>query len=388
MRTAAVFLLFLLFGTGGWATEADGPWSLNEIGDGLYSLEIDSTGTKCTIVEFDGSLCLIEVSLSRRGGGAGALTEHRQGGEAILRLLREQFPDKPLDTVLHSHWHPHSMASVAPFLEEGISLVTTRANFERVQEFVDPSLVEKRADLIRYVDGDSIVIGRGSKEIVVYRLQKEDYPTIPSTDYLFFHLPGHRALLCGCMYNKWTGEPVEGREILTTREQDLYKFITANGLDIDGLIRLNREEGETGQVLPFAGLKNVIENGVTAEELTAPYRELSTDSLHAARDRLVQDVISRGIPAPLFNRLVYDALGQKELARAKEFALLQVLAGPSRANAWDTLGEVHYFLGELAVARAYEMHARRIDPEYAGGGEAAWGKDLADYQKKWSEQPE
>ena len=44
----------------------------------------------------------------------------------------------------------------------------------RVGALVDPALIERRADLIRYVEGDSIVIGQGPREIVVYRLQKEE----------------------------------------------------------------------------------------------------------------------------------------------------------------------------------------------------------------------
>jgi hypothetical protein len=386
MRTFMSLALLIVLAAVGRATEPEDTWSLRDIGDGLYSLEFDSVGTKCLVVEFDTSLCLIEVALSNKGGGAGELTEHREGGEAILEILREHFPEKPLGIVLHSHWHPHSIASVAPFLEAGVTLVTTRANFERVREFVDSSLIETRPDLIRFVEGDSLVIGKGPRAIVIYRLQKENYPTVPSPDYLFFYLPGHRALHCGCMYNKWRGKPVDGREILTTREQDLYKFINAKGLGVDGLIRVTLEDDTTGQVLPYAGLADVISNGVTARELTAPFTELDTDALRADRDRLVVDAISRNIPGRLFNSLVYNAIGKQDLARAKEFALLQVLISPSNANGWDTLGEVYYFLGQWAVARAYAEQSRRIDPKYSGGGEEAWAQDLIDYQKKWDEE--
>lgn len=386
MRTIAAVSLFLLFSTVCFATEGAEPWSLREIGDGLHGLVIDSTGTKSVIVEFDESLCLIEVSLSAKGGGASELTEHRPGGEAILRFLKEEFPGKPLETVLHSHWHPHSLASIAPFLEEGISLVTTRSNFERIREFADSSLVEAHPGLIRYVEGDSLIIGQGPRRIVVHRLQKEDYPSLPGTDYLFFHLPAQRALHCGCMYNKWRGDPVNGREILTTREQDLYKFITAKGLDLDGLIRLNREDDKIGGVLPVAGLQDVIRNGITTPELTEPFQLTSTESLHTARDRLVRDAIANNMPGRLFNGLVYEAIEEHDLPRAKELALLQALVVPSNANAWDTLGEVHYFLGELAVARAYEKHSRRIDPDFNAGGESAWKTDLARFQKQWSEE--
>jgi hypothetical protein len=64
------------------------------------------------------------------------------------------------------------------------------------------------------------------------------------------------------------------------------------------------------------------------------------------------------------------------------------MISPSDANGWDTLGEVYYFLGDHAVARAYGEQSRRIDPEFSGGGEKVWAQDLADHQKKWSEQSE
>jgi hypothetical protein len=132
----------------------------------------------------------------------------------------------------------------------------------------------------------------------------------------------------------------------------------------------------------------VIENGVTTGELTEPYRQAGTDSLRATRDAIVRDAIARNMPGRLFNGLVYGALGDGDLARAMEFALLQARIDPSNANAWDTLGEVHYFLGDVEVARAYEEHSRRIDPHYSAGGEEVWKRDLEDFRKRWEEREE
>jgi hypothetical protein len=138
-------------------------------------------------------------------------------------------------------------------------------------------------------------------------------------------------------------------------------------------------------VLPFAWLADVNRNGVTARELAGRYRDLDTAALRADRDRLVAEAITDNIPPGIFNTLVYTELGRKDLDRAKEYALLQVLVAPSEANAWDTLGEVHWFRGETDVARAYEKHSRIIDSGFTTGGVTVWEKDLADHLKKWAE---
>lgn len=365
---------------------ADESWSLHADGPGLYTLEFDSTRTKSTVVEFNDRIYLLEVSLSARGGGTDALTEHREGGESILRTLDEEFPDKPLAAVLHSHWHPHSLASVAPFLERDIPLITTEANFDRVKEFIDPALLESKRSLIRFVEGDRMTLGSGDETIVAHRLLHDDYGSLPTPDYLFFEIPSRGAMHTGCMYSISRSGPVAGREVIPGRAIDVHAFIEKSGLELDGLVRvyLDSDEENVSEIIPVSRLEHTIATGVTVAELADRFGKLDAGQLRAQRDRLIRETIADGVPASILNGLVYQELAKKDLEKARELALLQALLSPSNANAWDTLGEVHYFLGELEVARAYEQQSRAIDPDFDGGGELVWERQFDEFQRRWA----
>lgn len=384
IRTLSAALLASLLTLASTCTAAgpDAAWRLLDLGEGLHALEIDSIRTRSLVVEFDSTLALVEVGLSSKGGGARTLTEDRASGEALLGLLRERFPGKPLEAVLHSHWHPHSLASAAPFLEAGVPLVTTRATFARTAQFVDTLLTASRPELLRFVE-DTLRIGRGLNEIVAHRLAKADYPSLPTADYLFFHLPGRALLQCGCMYSRREGE-VDGRPLLYPRTADLHRWIADEGLAVDGLVRL--EYGAPGEsaVLPGEELRRTAEEGVTLQELVAPWRALSTDSLRAGLGELAADALRRGLPGSLFNGLVFDAFAERDLERARQLALLQALVAPHDPNAWDTLGEVLWFLGDEEPARAYDRAARRLDPAFLRGGPEAWEKDHESLRARWA----
>ncbi len=390
MRPLILYCILLLVCTSvatSAAEEGTPPWSLQAEGQGLYTLEIDSTRTKSTIVEFDDRIYLIEVSLSDEGGGARTLREHREGGESILRILDAEFAGKPLAAVLHSHWHPHSLASVAPFLERGVALVTTRANFERVKEFVDPSLLAAQTDLIRYVEGESLTLGSGDETIVVHRLRKEDYASLPTPDYLFFEIPSLSTLHTGCMYSISRNEPVAGREVIPSRAIDLHAFLDDAQLDLDGLLRvyLDSDEKNTSEVIPVSRLAHTIATGVTVAELSARFTKYTASELREHRDRLIRESVVDKVPPSLLNGLVFRELGARNLEKALELATLQTLLAPADANAWDTLGEAHYFRGEVEVARFYEEQSRTIDPGFDRGGVAVWEKELGEHRERWAQ---
>jgi hypothetical protein len=365
----------------------DGPvTAIRRVGEGLYVLYYEGSGGKSTVIEGDDALALIEVPVSDEGGGAKRLTEHREGGERALRALRRRFPGKPLKYLLTTHWHPHSASSLAPFVEQGAKVVTTRANFERLKAMLAPATLARAAEWVQFVDGDSREFGRGRGRVVAHRFKRSNYPSTPTDDYLYFYLPGHDALHVGCMYNKWEGPPVTGRELLTRREVDLHQFLLDRGLRPSRLIRVTREASEPTEALPAAGLDRVVREGVRASELAARYERLGAAEVRARRVALVREAAADGIPARVLNQIVDDDLKRRDLERALEFATLQALLAPDDPNAWDTLGQVHYFLGDLAVAKAYERAAKRIEPTFVGG-EPAWRAELEAHQREWAASP-
>lgn len=384
MQRLSLFCLLLgLAATSSHASGTSSGWTLETLTDGLHALCLDSTRTKSLLVESADSLWLIEAAISSKGGNARQLQESREGGAEILSLLADRFPRKALAAVLHSHWHPHSISTLTPFLEAGVPLITTRDNFKRVREFLDPELLATDSSLIHFVESDSLVLGEDRSRIVAYRLSKADYPSLPTPDYLLIHLSGHNVLQCGCMYRRGGSTQVGGKDLISSRNVDLQRFLSSKQLPIEQLARLYLEPDSVGQLLPFSGLAETIQNGVTLQELAAPFQALETDSLLAARDRLLADAARDGLPASLFNRLVFAELQRQDLPRARIFAELQILLNPADANAWDTMGEVHYFAGRGDLASHFEKQSTRIDSSYTGGGAEVWQQDLETHRKQW-----
>jgi hypothetical protein len=372
----AALLSFLTLNPAAPGTAGDtGTNTLVKAGDGLWFMYYDSSKSKSTVVEFDAFLAMIEVPVKDQGGNARVLEEHAEGGEKALRTLRERFPSKPLRYVIHSHWHPHSISSVKPFLENGTTLVTTRENFARLREFVDSATAAGHAGRIAFVEGDSLVIEAPGNRIVVHRFTQKEYPNAPTADYLYSYLPKYNYLHCSCMYNKWTGGPVEGRELLTGREEDIGRFLEARGLAPASLIRLTVEKEGMNDLQPYEGLKDVLAHGISAGALTDRYLALDERTIRTSRDSLLAAIARDNIPASVINRAVYAAVERDETGKAAELAALQAMARPSDANAWDTLGEVLWIRGDTLMARHYGEQAKAISPAFTGGGEGEWKKN-------------
>jgi hypothetical protein len=188
------------------------------------------------------------------------------------------------------------------------------------------------------------------------------------------------------MYNRWEGAPVAGKEVLTGREEDMNKFLTTLQLKPDYFIRLNADTSEPKNMIAYEKFSNVIDNGIRVRDLSSNYMSLDTRTLQLKRDSLLTDIISKNVPSSIFNTGVYAALTKKDFSRALVLAQYQTLINPSDPNAWDTLAEVHFFMDNKEVARAYEKHYRKIFPSFKNGGETVWEKDLIDYKKRWGSQ--
>ena len=349
--------------------------------DGLWFMYFDSSQSKSTIIEFDDFIVMIEAPVNERSSG-GVLKEHAAEGEKAIGQLKEFLPGKPLRYLIHSHWHTHSISAVRPFLEAGTTLITTRKNFDRLREFVDSATARKYADRITFVDADSLAIEAPGNSVIAYRFTQEEFPSSPTADYLYCYLPRYNRLHCACMYNKWSGEPVEGKELLTGREEDLHRFLATRNLKPEYLIRSNKEKKEPNELQPAAGLESVVAGGISAAKLSERFLALNEATIQASRDSVLRSVISGNIPTSVINRAVYTALGSGDLPKALRLAHLQALAGPSDANVWDTLAEVYYEAGDTVMARSYGKQAKLISPAFEGGGEEGWKKSIAERRAK------
>lgn len=356
---------------------------IKKINEGLYFMYFDSSASKSTIVEFKDYLVMIEVPIIDKGGGATELIDHISGGEKVLQTLKNYFPTKPLKYILHSHWHMHSISSITPFIKNGVSIVSTKLNFDVLSKFMDASVVESNMKNFIFVEGDSLVISDGENEIIAYRFEQKDYPSTPTKDYLYFYIPKHNCMHAACMYTKWTGEPVDGKQVLSGREENLYNFITSKNINPDYLIRLTNEKSEPNEMQPFDNLSDVNQNGIRSADIMSKYLALDALSLKQNRDEIVKEALLKKIPASIFNNCVYSELRKKQLDRALSFAIIQTMINPSDANSWDTLGEVYYFMGETEIAISYENQKKKMFLSAEGGGVVVWQKDLEQHKIMW-----
>ncbi|MFZ6009341.1 MAG: hypothetical protein ACOYXT_03265 [Bacteroidota bacterium] len=358
-------------------------YEITAAGDGLYHLYYDSSELKSTVVEFENFIALLEVPIKDEGGGATNLKDHADGGRRVLNTLRKKFPGKPLKYVLHTHWHPHSISSVKPFLASGATFISTQSNFERLKGFVSAEDIRKYREKIRFVEADSLVIADLKNRIVAYRFLKKDFPSTPTEEYLYFYLPKYKALHSGCMFIRFP-QLVEGKEILTERVSDVNSFLTAKNIQPSCFIRFNGDKGESNGMVSYAKFQGVLERGISLDEINLKYFSVSEQTLQQRRDSVLEVIVRNNVPAFICNNAVYACLRKKELSKALSLAQLQVMIAPVDPNSWDTLGEVYYFLGETEMALYYEKMTRKIDAGFTAGGEAVWKADLESYQKRWN----
>lgn len=385
MKSLRRLLLTILLLTGRQVFAQEAAFNpLKKVDDGLYFLYYDSSSAKSTVVEFRDFLVLVEVPVRDEGADAVRLVDHRAGDERALTSLAHYFPGKPVRYVVHSHWHPHSLSAIAPFLTRGITLVTTASTFDKLKPAIDPAVLAQYGKHVQLVTGDSLVLRDRRQRLVVHRVEQKNYPATATAEYLYCYLPRYNLLACGCMFTRWGGAPVAGKEVLTGRAEDLHRFLADRKLAPRALIRVSKEKTEPDDMQPIAHLTDVAKNGIRASELAQRYLALDASQLTAQREALVAATLRDHIPPSILNDCVYKALGRRELEKALALAQLQALVAPSDLNAWDTLGEAYYFLGQTELARHYAQEVKRLSPTTTSGGEAVWAKDLADHQLKWS----
>jgi hypothetical protein len=378
--TLIVVVLTLAIPCSGQSTPA--PHSLVKADEGLYHLYYDSSPAKSTVVEFKKFIVLLEVPIKNEGGGATNLKDHVAGGEKVLALLKENFPGKPLKYVMHTHWHPHSLSAIKPFITNGVTLVSTRTNFEKLQPMVDPITLQRHRDMIKFVDGDSMIIEDKGNTIIAYRFLQKEFQSTPTPEYLYFYLPRYKALHSGCMYFRVPGK-VEGREVVTDRVTDLHRFLETKHLQPACFIRYNGDKETPQGLLPYSTFQEIVANGIAPKEITAKYLSASEEILTLRRDSVLAVMIANRIPVSMVNTEVYACLRKGDLKRALSLAQLQVMLNPADPNAWDTLGEAYYFLDQKEMASYYEKQSKRVSSAFQAGGEKVWQADLETYRKNW-----
>lgn len=361
--------------------------SIKKASDGLYLMHYDTSAdnhfySKSAIVEFKNFIVLVEMPLCY--SNASPLKDHIEGGEKVLQALKKEFPNKPLKYVLSSHWHPHSISSIIPFVSSGVTVVTTRNNFKHLSEFIDSATYEKYRDHIHFVEEDSMVIKDKTNTIIAYKCNKKEYTNQPTEDFLYFYFPKYRCLQTSCMYQRYRGFKAKGKELISGRTEDLNKFIRSKNIAPQTFLCTENYFDDANDMASNDTLQSMFSTGIGASAIKDEIMSMSDETLQLKSDSVIKYFANNTIPVYLLNEAVYTTLRNQNLNKALALARLQALINPSDPNVWDTFGEVYYFMGEQKLAKKYATQTTRIDKNFKGGGEQTWQKDLEDYQKIWS----
>jgi len=355
-------------------------FQITPVDQGLYHMYYDSSGSKSTILEFENFIVMLEAPVME--DGATRLTDHVYAGELTLQKLKEKFPNKPLKYLLHSHWHPHSIASVRPFLRNHVTLVSTRSNFEKMKEFINEEDIRKFQKNITFVEGDSMVIQDKKNKVVAYRFLKTDFPSAPTEEYLYFFMPKYKAFHAGCMFFRYP-QQVGGQDIIADRVKDLNRFLDAKKINPSSFMRCNADKDQTLGLIGYPVFRKLLDEGITITEMTQKYLPTNESDLLKKRDSIAEVFVRNNVPVSICNSATYSSLRKKDLQRALYLAQLQTFLSPSNPNAWDTLGETYYFMGNTLMAEYFEKQSRRIDAKFISGGINAWEKDFQQMKKQW-----
>lgn len=364
---------------------ASSPFTLKKAKDKLYFLYYDSTAkkkfiSKSTVVEFGSFIGLIEMPVEDGGSDQKTRVDLKEQGDAIYAFLKAKFPKKPLKYIFSTHWHEHSIASVNAFLPKGVTLITTEKNFEYIRQMLDSNDVAKYANQIKFVQ-DSIVIKDKQNEVIGYRLDKTQYGSMPTKDYVFYYLPKYDLMDCSCMYYRYNGYTIDGKEFVSGRVENVGQFVSNRNLHPKYISSLF-DKNEPGGMVAFDTVRSTISNGITEGDIKNRYINMDEATLYGNIDSVVSMTMRMGIGGGMINNAVYDALHRNKLHQALGIARVLCLMYPSYWGYWDTYGECYYFLGKKDLAKRYEKQCKQINEKYTGGMDV-WQKDYEEFSANW-----
>lgn len=341
--------------------------------------------TKACIVKFKDFLALIELPLSGLGSDMDTLPDHRSDGAWLRDSLRARFPRHKLRYILSSHWHPHSVATFQPLLDDGVRFVTTRSNFEIQSGMLNKEERERYADQFIMVDSSGMTISDDVNRIDVYRLDKSQYKALPTEEFLFFHLPRQEVLYVACMFQRLQGRKIRGHEVVSPRTEDVGSFIrNVNIAPREVLCLYPFWDGERG-VITADTLNHLLHNCTLYSSLQNEVYDAVAHRAGAAirkdADSIITAWLTGEIPLSILNRSTYQLANEGQLPQALELARLQAMILPADPNSWDTLAEMYFYNEQVDLAKYYSAQCHRVDSTFKGGSPEVWKERVEELRK-------
>lgn len=309
---------------------------------GVHVVWYDDLNLKTVVAEFDTFLAVVEVphdDATVRG---------------LLAFLREKFPAKPVRFAFHTHHHDHSIGALDPLAAAGITVVTTGWNLDQIRTLAGtPAGVDANVLTI----GSGFEISDGTNVLRAHVLKKASYE-IPTDEYIVVELPGPKALVSGCLFNK----PLDYFEVVNTRKTSLAAFLADRKLDVAWFIPTNSAKGSGFEdVCSRAMLTETLEKGIKPAEVADRFVARSVAELRADLAALAAEYGKKTPRA--YDLLVcgnYLKTKRSDPERAAVMFEIATRLFPTDMTAWWYLGECREIAKDLPSAKAAWTEALKL----------------------------
>lgn len=201
--------------------------SQKKVGEWLYVIPLPLWNTKAVLADMKDFLVVFEPPVSP------------EAGYALLDNIKKAYPGKEIRYCIISHHHPDHMGGVRPFIEEGVTIVTTKGNEGYINEIANnkhifsPAVRAKKNVIPKFLfitQNQYEIKALGTRTIRLYLLNKKSYHT---DEYIISYIPSDKILIEGDLMKTWNLK----QRSLDRREKGLVDYIDDNKINVKQIIQ-------------------------------------------------------------------------------------------------------------------------------------------------------
>jgi hypothetical protein len=204
---------------------------------------------------------------------------------------------------------------------------------------------------------ESFELADGSNTLRARVIRKAQYE-VPTDEYIVVELPGPKALVSGCLFNK----PLTYWEVVNTRKTSLAAFLADSKLDVRWLVPTNSARGSGFEdVCTREMLAETLERGMKPAEIADRLQARTVAALRADLDALAAEFATKTPRS--YDILVcgnYLKTKRKDYERAAVLFEVATRLFPKEVETWWHLGDNWSLAGDKAKARAAWTRALEV----------------------------
>jgi hypothetical protein len=205
---------------------APGPPKIEKIADKIWSIERTDIDSRTLVAEMKDGLVVMESAVGS------------PDGELLVDVIKKQWPNQPIRTFLYSHYHPHYVGGLRPFVAEGATIVTTPGNEAFIKEIVErpfkiaPDRLAQSGAMLKLqtIQDKRLTLSDADNEIVAIDIGKLSQHT---DEFTVFYFPRQKLLFQAEI--GWFTQ--NGQVRPSKRAAGLLKAIDENKLDVERIVQ-------------------------------------------------------------------------------------------------------------------------------------------------------